>query len=187
MDMRHIILLSVLFVLTGCYNNPNTFKPAPWLFKQMPEDAPNKYKRGWTDGCESGLSSMTSTTYKSFYSFKQDAKLREDPSYYRAWKDTFDFCRHYIYGTIRQSDQRMNLPNNVSNFQATFMGANGIFEEGLLNMWGPGGTVLMPFNNFGSLGGDGAMGNIGGQSSIDFSDDVMMNGKEGGMTMDFNE
>jgi hypothetical protein len=184
--MKHIFLLSGLLILVGCYNNPDYLKPAPWVFKQMPSDAPNNYKRGWRDGCESGFSSMTSTTYKTFYSFKQDAKLRDDPVYYKAWKDTYDYCRHYIYGTIRQSNQRMDLPNNLSEFHSTFMGARGIFEEGMLNMWGPpGGRFMVPFANFGTLAGDGAMGNVGGQSSIDFSDDVMMNGKEGGMDMNF--
>jgi hypothetical protein len=184
--MKKIICLLSFLLLTSCYNNPNFFKPAPWLFKQMPNDAPNKYKRGWIDGCESGLSSMTSTTYKTFYSFKQDAELRKDATYYRIWKDTYDFCRHYIYGTIRQSDQRMRLPNQTSEFHDTFMGARGIFEEGPLNMWGPNGTVLMPLNNFGTLGGSGALPmDIGGQSELDFSNDYIFNGKEGGLDMNF--
>ncbi|MCE3232041.1 MAG: hypothetical protein K0R98_298 [Rickettsiaceae bacterium] len=183
--MKKLVYFLSFLLLTGCYNNPDFLKPASWLFKQMPDDAPNKYKRGWKDGCETGLSSMTSTTYKTFYSFKQDPKLREDPTYYRTWKDTYDFCRHYIYGTIRQSDIRMRLPNQTSEFHETFLGTRSIFDEGLLNMWGPGGTVLMPFSNFGTLAGNGAWPlDIGGQSTLDYSDDYFT-GNNNGLNMNY--
>ncbi|MDA0781718.1 MAG: hypothetical protein PQ612_03075 [Rickettsiales bacterium] len=175
--MNKILLIVIsVFLLTGCYNAPDAIKPHSWLFKQMPQDAPNKYKHGWKDGCESGMSSMTSTTYKTFYSFKQDPILRKDPTYYKAWKDTFNFCRHYAYGTLRQADIRMNLPNERSQFLTTFMGTENILEHGLLQMWGPGGGTLKFLKNFGgdygSLGREFGMG-----GAMDFSDDMVMNGK----------
>lgn len=174
--MRIIAILITVFLLSGCYSAPDPIKPMSWLFQQMPEDAPNKYKLGWKDGCESGLANMTSTTYKTFYSFKQNAELRRDPLYYKAWKDTYDFCRHYAYGTIRQADIRMKLPNEPSKFLTSFMGTENILEHGLLQMWGPGGGTLTPLKNFGQLGGD--LGNpIGMGGATDFSDDAAMNGK----------
>jgi len=174
--MKYLTILATIFLLSGCYSAPHAVKPHGWLFKQVPQDAPNKYKLGWKDGCESGLSSMTNTAYKTFYSFKQDPVLRENPVYYKAWKDTYNFCRHYAYGTIRQADLRMKLPNQPNQFLTTFMGTHNILEHGLLQMWGPGGGTLKFFKNFGGLGGN--IGDtIGMGGSIDFSDDMALNGK----------
>lgn len=172
-------------MLPGCYNAPDFAKPMSWIFDHMPEDAPNNFKRGWRDGCESGMSSMTNTAYKTFYSFKQDPQLRRDPTYYKTWKDTYTYCRHYVYGTVRQGNQRMNLSNKQNSFLTSFMGAEGIFETGMLNMWGPGGAV-MPFRSVGAIGGNGDMMGIGGLGTLDYSGDYAMSGKEGGMTMDFS-
>lgn len=179
-------MLIAIFTLSGCYNAPESVKPGSILFKQMPKDGPNDFKRGWRDGCESGLSSMTNTAFKTFYSFKQDPQLRKKPMYYKTWKDTYTFCRHYIYGTLRQGNQRMNLPNKPNSFLTSFMGAEGIFEVGILNMWGPGAPIV-PFNSFGGVGGDKWLPmSIGGMGTLDFSDDYVMNGKKGGMNMDFS-
>ena len=181
--MRFFVVIISVFLLSGCYNAPDAVKPGSWLLKQMPEDAPNDFKRGWKDGCESGMSGMTNTAYKTFYSFKQDPNLRSKPMYYKTWKDTYTFCRHYVYGIIRQGNQRMNLPNNRSAFMSTFMGAEGILETGMLNLWGPGAPIV-PFKNVGNIGGSG--GWVGGMGTLDFSDDYVLNGKRGGMTMDFS-
>jgi len=184
--MKQIIaILFISVIMTGCYNAPDAVKPMSWIFNQMPEDAPNAYKRAWKDGCESGLSSMTDTFYKTFYSFKQDAKLRENPTYYKTWIDIYTFCRHYAYGTIRQGDHRMNLPNAPSQFQQSFLGTEGILTTGALNMSGPGG-VLMPFANFGSFGGNGSEGfGMGGSGLLDYSGESAISGANTGMTMDF--
>lgn len=182
--MRKIfILLLSLMVLSGCYNAPNPVKPMSWLFKQMPEDAPNNYKRAWIDGCESGLSNMTNTMYKTFYSFKMDPVLRKNALYYKIWQDTYNFCRHYAYGTIRETNQRMNLSNRRPQFMEQFMGAEGIFEAGMLRMWGPGDAIT-PLGQFGDVSGD--LGDsLGMQGTMDFTDDSVMNGKRGGMDWNF--
>ena len=178
--MGKLAILLVILVISGCYNAPDKLKPMPWLFNMMPQDAPNNFKRGWIDGCESGMANMTNSFYKAFYTFKQDAKLREDPIYYNVWKDTFNFCRHYVYGTLRQSNQRMNLPGRHSEWHETFMGAEGILEVGMLNLWGPG-DWLLPFQQVGSIGGDPWLpsfngggpawsNTIAGVSVLDYSD-----------------
>jgi hypothetical protein len=185
--MKHLHIFILLITLSGCYSAPDPLKPMSWLFKQMPQDAPNNYKRGWKDGCETGMSSMTNTFYKTFYSFKQDKKLRTDPVYYTAWKDSSTFCRHYVYGTIRQSDVRMNLPNKQSDVQETFMGARGILDSGMLQLLGPG-DALLPFQQFGTLGGSGAWPmDIGGQSGLDYSGESAISGVDATMTWDFNK
>lgn len=178
--IRLVILVMTLTAITGCYNAPDAVKPMPWLFDQMPKDAPNNFKRGWIDGCETGMASMTNSFYKAFYAFKQDAKLRDDPIYYTVWKDTYNFCRHYVYGTLRQSNQRMKLSGNtISEWQETFMGAEGILESGMLHLTGPG-DWLLPLQNIGAIGGDPwipALGGgaawtqvTGGISELDYSD-----------------
>ncbi len=185
--MKKIFALFFVALLGGCYNAPDHLKPMPWLFKQMPNDAPNNYKRGWKDGCESGLASMTNSFYRTFYTFKQDATLRRDPTYYTAWKDTYNFCRHYAYGTLRESGQRINLPNNLNQGQQTFMGAEGIFEQGPLQMLGPGGTTLMPLQKVGPIGGNGNFPlDLGGISNWDYSNEYMSLGN-GGLNMNYGD
>ena len=184
-----LILAGFSLVLTNCYNAPRNIKPASWVFKHMPENASETFKQGWMDGCESGLSSMTNTAYKTFYSFKQNAALRSDPEYYMVWKDTYTYCRHYVYGTIRQSDQRMYLPNTVNEIQQSFFGAENLLSHGILNMWGPGGKALLPLSNVGEIAGTGAWPlDIGGISGLDYRDDYVLGGTRGGiMTHTFPE
>lgn len=155
LTLLHSCIL-ILFLLSGCYDAPDKLKPMPWIFGQMPKDAPNNYKRGWKDGCESGLGNMTNAMYKTFYTFKQDKKLREDATYYSTWKTSYNFCRHYAYGTIRQSDQRMVLPNKRSEFHEAFLGADGgiLGNSSALNLFGPGGDTLLSFQKVGHIGGD---------------------------------
>ncbi len=185
--LRNILIIILLLGLSGCYNAPDAVKPMSWLLKQMPDDAPNKYKVGWKDGCESGMSSMTNTMYKTFYSFKQDKNLRKDPTYYKAWKDTYTFCRHYVYGTLRQGDQRMNLQNSKSGFMTSFMGAEGVFSTGAFNLNGLGGNMLTPLGNIGPIGGNGSQ-TYGMGGVIDFSGEQLMNGiGGGGLNWDFGK
>jgi len=178
-------------MISGCYNAPDPLKPMPWIFDQMPKDAPNNYKRGWRDGCESGLANMTNSVYRKFYTFRQDVSLREDATYYKVWKDLYTFCRHYAYGTLRQSDQRTRLPNNLTSFHSQFMGAEGIFDKGLLQLWGPGDPLLL-FQKVGPIGGDKYVGTgqserevVGGLSGLDYSGETFPLGFENGMNMDF--
>ncbi len=150
-----VIIFLAITVLSGCYDAPDKLKPMPWIFNMMPKDAPNNYKRGWKDGCESGLGNMTNAMYKTFYTFKQDAKLREDSTYYTSWKTSYNFCRHYAYGTLRESNQRFNLQGVPNEFYSSFMGADGgmFSDSSALHMWGPV-DWLLPFQKIGHIGGD---------------------------------
>lgn len=173
--MKRIAIITLLVILSGCYNAPDPLKPGAFVMKQMPDDAPNNYKLGWKDGCESGLSSMTSTTYKTFYSFKQDKTRRMDPTYYKSWKDAYTFCRHYVYGTIRQANIRMRLPNARPQFLETFLGTENIFDHGLLQLQGPADQGQL-FSKIGTIGGNGNT-EIGLGDVLDFSNEAPMNGK----------
>ncbi len=191
--MKQILVILISFILLqGCYNAPDKLKPMPWIFNMMPKDAPNNYKRGWKDGCESGLANMTNSIYRKFYTFRQDKNLREDATYYKTWKDTYNFCRHYAYGTLRQSDQRTRLPNNQTAFQAYFMGAEGILDKGILKLTGPA-DALLPLQKIGPIGGSGYVGVgdqewqvIGGINTLDYSRDTEIGNDDGGWTMDYS-
>lgn len=141
-------------MLSGCYNSPDFMKPLSWLFKeQMPKDAPAVYKKAWRDGCETGLSSMTNTAYKTFYSFKMNKKLRSNPNYYKTWKDLYNFCRHYAYGIVRLGGDRSRRPNDRTAFLETFMGANGLLETGpFILLSGPMQSPLSGLTNIRGIG-----------------------------------
>lgn len=184
MIKRTLTLLLLPLAINGCYSLPDSLKPMPWLFKQVPKDAPAEFKKGWYDGCESGLASMTNSFYRSSYRFQQDPALRKDPVYYKTWKDTYTFCRHYAYGTIRQSDTRMRLPNNITTMHERIGGGHNILGHNMLNLWGPG-TEGMPLKNFGQIGGDPSFGG-GVLNAMDFSGDMIMSTNGGSsMNMDF--
>ena len=184
--MRILLITFTILTLSGCYHAPDFVKPMSWLLKQVPDDAPSAYKLGWLDGCETGMSSMTNTAYKTFYSFKQNKQLRANPDYYKVWKDTYTFCRHYAYGTIRQANVRMRLPNDRTDTLTSFMGTTNIFEAGLLQLWGPGDALKL-LGNAGTVGGD--LGSTFGMGdALDFSGDSVMNGQGTNpiMNWDFN-
>ncbi len=190
-----VLLLINLVVLGGCYNSPDKVKPAAFIFNMMPKDAPTNYKIGWKDGCETGLASMSNSFYKKFYTFRQTATLRKDPVYYKAWQDSYGFCKWYIYGLLRESDQRLRLPNELPSYYDSFMGAEGIFLKGPLQLMGPG-EWLMPLQKIGDIGGNtdipslggGAAWSqyVGGQSTLDYSDGYPTPGFENGMEMDYS-
>ncbi len=96
--MRKInIILVALFILplmlSGCME---ILKPKPLFVGGPAENAPPEYKQGWADGCESGYSAYGELYYKTFYKFKQDSKMIDNPTYYKAWIDSFNYCRSYI-------------------------------------------------------------------------------------------
>lgn len=168
-------LITILLLLTNCYGAPDIVKPAPWIFKLMPQDAPPVFKQGWIDGCKTGLGTMTNTFYKTFYRFTQDPVLRKDPLYYKTWVDTYNFCRHYIYGTIREGNVRMALPFSPQYLWDNMAMSDGVFNAGLFQNRGPGTWGLF-LENWGQTAGQGFFDTMGG--TIDFSDDAFINNKD---------
>tara|TARA_B100001564_G_C20658505_1_gene680424 strand:- start:1204 stop:1722 length:519 start_codon:yes stop_codon:yes gene_type:complete len=141
------------------------------MLDQMPKDAPPNFQQGWIDGCKSGLGAMTNSFYKAFYEFTQDPVLRKDPVYYKTWKDTFTFCRHYAYGTLRQGNVRMRLPMAKNIFMSEAFGSQGILETGVLQNAGPGTQGLL-IENWGHTGGNPFYLGMGWE--MDFSGDYFL-------------
>ena len=172
------IIAGLICMTAGCYNTPTALKPGAWMLDQVPKNAPPNFKQGWLDGCQTGLASMTNSYYKTFWHFTQSATLRRDPLYYKTWVDTYNFCRHYAYGTLRQANVRMKLPEESNVFQNNLFGTEGIFESGILQNRGPG-TQNLVLENWGVTGGKDffadTLGSMGGE--WDYTNDMFWNGK----------
>lgn len=97
-----IFLVMVLLLLGGCFgkifSDKSIFAPKP-LRMGGPDrsKASPEYLKGWDDGCQSGLSTMVNGYYKSFYEFKQDPYMISNSVYYKAWKDSYHYCRQYSF------------------------------------------------------------------------------------------
>lgn len=98
-----IRLLSILicFMLFGClgkvFSADSPFAPIPAGLSKPAENASEIYKNGWNDGCETGISTMVTGYYKSFYFFKQNPEMVSNQEYYKAWKDSYNYCRQYSF------------------------------------------------------------------------------------------
>jgi len=60
------------------------------------DSAPDMWKYGWQHGCKSGFTVYGSNFHRTLYKFAQDVKKMSDTTYYKAWMDSFNYCRHYI-------------------------------------------------------------------------------------------
>src|SRR4051812_3248108 len=96
-----LLILLVSFTLGGCagqiFSPDSPFAPRPAGMTGPSPDSPPDYLQGWNDGCDTGLGTMVSGYYKSFYQFKQDQTMISNPVYYKAWKDAYTYCRHYSF------------------------------------------------------------------------------------------
>lgn len=156
-SLLKLIAIAVLMTsLSACFRIPNQMKPAGFVFNKMPEDAPESFKKGWTDGCQTGMSHMTNSFYRWFYRFTIDNELIQDPVYYTTWKDTATFCRHYAYGLLRESDSRTRLPNDNPSVVDRFVGTKDFFNSGILHFWSVEGTNSMMIQNWGVTAGNGS-------------------------------
>lgn len=100
--MNKIILTTLaLFLVSSCAgkiaSKDNFFAPKPFRMKKPPANAHPDYLAGWEDGCETGMSTMSPGYYKSFYGFAQDPYKVDNLRYYKAWKDSYTYCRHYTF------------------------------------------------------------------------------------------
>lgn len=93
-----ILVLILICTVSGCTKG-NPFKPVPFGVQMQHKhaNASPLYRKGWDDGCNTGMGTMTYSYYKSFYKFKQDVNLVDNPEYYKAWKDAYTYCRHYAF------------------------------------------------------------------------------------------
>lgn len=100
---KFIGLFILLTLISGCvvpwkiFSADSKFAPKPYRMGSPPKDANPDYLEGWNDGCETGLSTMNHSYYKSFYKFKQDPYKLNNERYYKAWRDSYHYCRQYSF------------------------------------------------------------------------------------------
>ena len=101
--MRYLTIAIMAVALQACVVKPPTL-PGP------PENAPPLFLKGWQDGCDTGLASHGSSSYRMYYSFTQDPDLILNPVYYKAWKDSENYCRTFIFQySLKTGELRCNL------------------------------------------------------------------------------
>ena len=112
--IQSFFILLILLASTACNTTRhNVFAPNKKIFNMVPDDAPADYKNGWTDGCESGLSTgFANDYYKSFYRFRKDIKQVEANNvvYLRPWGAAMIYCRHYALATLKEAGIVPKLP-----------------------------------------------------------------------------
>jgi hypothetical protein len=100
--MRRVVSIAILMVmLSGCEHFVSQVtNQRPWGLSDTP-DGPPEFKKGWEDGCETGIAAYADGWTKMFNTYKQDANLVGNPIYYRAWRDAYTYCRWYSEQWIR--------------------------------------------------------------------------------------
>ncbi len=102
--MRYIIIIFLLLLNSSCYE----YKPktgglwAQELLTKGPKDASTTFKKGWIDGCETGISAAANSFQTYFYRWKQDAELAQTDEYYTGWRLAFYYCARYTYQYSRR-------------------------------------------------------------------------------------
>lgn len=103
--MKNIFTIVILsLVLASCSARPRV--GAPWmkdLLYKGPSGASTMFKRGWIDGCETGISVTSNRLQRHFYRFKQNYYLaNNNTEYYTAWKTSYTFCQRYVVQYLRR-------------------------------------------------------------------------------------
>lgn len=101
-----IFTIIILFSVTGCID---AFKPQVGSFFQQDllqeaPPGPTKFKLGWRDGCDTGISASGNQMHKFYYKFTQKYELVDDNVYYTGWKVGYNFCNRYVF---RYMNRRM--------------------------------------------------------------------------------
>lgn len=95
--------LILLMSLTGCpprakvFSSDSFFAPRPAGMGKPDPNAPPEHTKGWNDGCQTGMSTMVQDYYKNFYTYTLDVNMINNPTYYKAWKDAYTYCRQYAF------------------------------------------------------------------------------------------
>lgn len=114
--MEYIVKTLKIFtlcILVSCGENPLgiDIRPSAEFLTHYPKDAPQQYITPWVAGCETGMSYMTNELYYAAYEYKVDVKMMADPYYAKVWRDARNYCRHRVYGLLKESDLRLRLSN----------------------------------------------------------------------------
>ncbi len=84
------------------------YKPrvgSPWMQDMLTQgpEGPTNFRKGWRDGCETGISSTANRLQRKFYKFRQDYQLAQDPLYYKGWKAAYSYCNRYVFQYLRRN------------------------------------------------------------------------------------
>lgn len=92
------LLLAAMLGSSACTFNGATPRPLnPPFTPAPPPNAPQEYRQGWLDGCDTGFGAHGYDVYRTNYKFTQNPSLMMNPVYYKAWKDAENYCRTYIF------------------------------------------------------------------------------------------
>lgn len=95
--MNHIskifLVLLLAVILQSCALRRDPYYD---VLYQYDENAPDVWKLGWQHGCESGFSAFGNDFHKTYYKLKQDVNRMSDPTYFKAWRDSYNYCRSVI-------------------------------------------------------------------------------------------
>ncbi len=99
MRKRKWLLMCVFSVLVSCgLGSTGGVRPTlPPFMPGPPEGGPAEFREGWLDGCETGIAAHGNDFYRTTFAFRQNPSLVTNPVYYKAWKDSENFCRTYIF------------------------------------------------------------------------------------------
>lgn len=131
--MRLLFSLFLIFTLAACNNfeGGNFNRTMPWKPTNMPplpKGSP-EFTKGWEDGCVSGMGAYGSDVYKSLYKWTRDETLAAtNIVYYKAWKDSYNYCRHFLQTWSKPVDAPEGLlpvENTSSDPLNSLLGGDG--------------------------------------------------------------
>ena len=102
-----ILIMLLLVVSVSACRNQTLYKPKPFGLTGPSQDAPENYLDGWNDGCETGIGTMSTTWYKTFYGYKINTHMMEDAEYSRAWRDAYTYCRHFAFKSLWDGSDKL--------------------------------------------------------------------------------
>jgi hypothetical protein len=89
--MKIFITIFLCLALTACP------RISPLGIYGYNKSAPQAYKDGWEDGCESGMAAYGNFAMKTLHTFRQDpVRIIKDQSYRKAFDTGFHYCRAYV-------------------------------------------------------------------------------------------
>lgn len=152
-----VLLYCGISLFYGCMGESplepsNLLRPGGKVFTHMPKSGTPAYKRGWTDGCESGMSIFGHSFHKDFYEFRKDYRFygkefgnakdlfnghkitdEEKKEYQVAWSSAYSFCKHYTLSTQKGGIGMMpHIPGQAN--AGKLHGTYNIYD---IQAWGP--------------------------------------------------
>lgn len=90
----------MLLTIMSCSKEVGNMMPVrPIKEVEIKGNSSPDFKKGWEDGCETGMSAGSNTFYKIFY--RSNAidgwKMTQSTDYQTAWNNAFWFCYRYDY------------------------------------------------------------------------------------------